>query len=100
MTGVFRIPFQEWEKNGRGEIHGGILADAAAAVSKIFAEAAEGSGRRLISVSYVYVRPAFPGDSAAAEVRLSRAGRRITARCRLISESSGKTILESLSAWE
>lgn len=111
---TYRADLQDWQKNGRGEIHGGVMVSlllessgqavktaAKTAPSFIADEMEAGSGAELrsLSASVNYIRPGIPGRRVRAEVRLSRSGGVWTARAALIDAEGGKTLLDLLSVW-
>ena len=98
MTIKIRYEAQEWEKNHRGEIHGGAVAamfDTAMGMSVLAISDSEAVATADLDVSYI--RP-FMGDAFIIEVNVVHPGRRL-ARVRALAkdEKTGKTLASATS---
>lgn len=98
MTAYIRYEAYEWEKNHRGEVHGGIVAamfDTAMGMSVIAFSDHQSVATSDLDVSFI--RP-FLGESFIFEINIIQLGRRI-ARVRALArdEVTGKTLASATS---
>lgn len=96
QTIKIRYMAKEWQKNHRGEIHGGVVAamfDTAMGMSVIAFAGYPSVSTADLDVSYI--RP-FNGSSFIFEVEIIHPGRRITrVRAKARDEVTGKTLASS-----
>lgn len=97
MTSVIRFEKKEWERNQRGELHGGVVAAMFDTAMGMSVAAFSNSDVTTADLSVSYIRP-FLGESFRFESEVIHSGRTLArASAKAYDEATGKCLASATS---
>lgn len=98
-TSVIRYRMQEWEKNQRGDVHGGAVAAMFDTAMGMTSVAFTGNAVATADLNISYIRP-FSGQAFLFESKIHNLGRMmIRLHCVAKDETTGKTLATATSTF-